>query len=159
LLDRERLFPYRFLDLQSLRPSLTGHNRPNMFKLKSSHKTPFHKRGERGFTVLELLVVILILGILATLAIMYFLEYREKGYVAMVASDLTSAYDAAIQYYADNPAGSVDMVIITAYGYRRSDNVNLTVVDGSAESLKITAIHPSVSGVYQVDDSGYVSKQ
>jgi prepilin-type N-terminal cleavage/methylation domain-containing protein len=130
-----------------------------MLKLESPHKTPFHKRHGRGFTVLELLVVILILGILATVAIMYLLEYREKGYVAAVASDLTSAYDASIQYYADNPSGSVTIDIIRAYGYRTSKDVALTVVDGSAETLRITAIHPGVSGVYQVDESGYVSRQ
>jgi prepilin-type N-terminal cleavage/methylation domain-containing protein len=130
-----------------------------MFKLKSFCKTPFHKRNGRGFTVLELLVVILILGILATMAIMYLLGYREKAYVAALASDLTSAYDASIQYYADNPSGSVTMNIITAYGYRQSEDVHLTVVDGSAEFLSITATHPGVQGVYQVDDSGHVSQQ
>ena len=130
-----------------------------MFKLKSSHKTPLHKRNGRGFTVLELLVVILILGILATIAIMYLLEYREKGYVAALASDLTSAYDASIQYYADSPSGSVTIDIVTAYGYRQSKDVQLTVVDGTLETLRITATHPGVQGVYQVDESGLVSQQ
>ena len=130
-----------------------------MLKLASSHKTPFHRRHGKGFTVLELLVVILILGILATMAIMYLLEYREKGFVASLASDLTSAYDASIQYYTDNPSGSVTMDIIRAYGYRASKDVSLTVVNGTAETLMITGIHPGVTGVYQVDESGYVSQQ
>ena len=120
---------------------------------------PSHQPNGSGFTVLELLVVILILGILATMAIMYLLEYREKGYIALVASDLGSAYDASVQYYADNPSGSVTMNIISAYGYRQSKDVDLTVVDGSAESLRITAVHPQVKGVYQVDETGYVSQQ
>jgi hypothetical protein len=90
---------------------------------------------------------------------MYLLEYREKGYVAMLASDLTSAYDASVQYYIDHQSGSVTMDIIIAYGYRQSDDVSLAVVDGNAESLRITGIHPKVKGVYQVDDTGYVSKQ
>jgi len=130
-----------------------------MFKVKSTHKMPSHQPNGSGFTVLELLVVILILGILATMAIMYLLEYREKGYIALVASDLGSAYDASVQYYADNPSGSVTMNIISAYGYRQSKDVDLTVVDGSAESLRITAVHPQVKGVYQVDETGYVSQQ
>jgi type IV pilus assembly protein PilA len=130
-----------------------------MFKRMSFHKTFSQKPDERGFTVLELLVVILILGILATLAIMYLLEYKEKSYVATLASDLTSAYDASIQYYADNPTGSVTLDIIKAYGYRASKDVALTVVDGSAEALSITGIHPGVKGVYQVDESGYVTRQ
>ena len=130
-----------------------------MFKLKSVHKTPFQKRNGRGFTVLELLVVILILGILATMAIMYLLGYIEKGYVSAVESDLKSAYDASIQYYTDSPSGSITMDIITAYGYRRSKDVDLTIVDGTLETLRITATHPGVQGVYQMDESGLVSQQ
>jgi len=118
-----------------------------------------HRRDRKGFTVLELLVVILVLGILATIAIMYLLGYKEKAYVAALASDLTSAYDASIQYYADNASGSVTMNIITAYGYRQSKDIQLTVVDGTLETLSITGIHPGVQGVYQVDESGHVSQQ
>jgi len=118
-----------------------------------------HGWSRKGFTVLELLVVVLILGILATMAIMYLLGYREKALIATLKSDLASAYKSSIQYYADNPSGSVTMDIITAYGYRQSKDANLAVVDGSAESLSIIATHPGVQGVYQVDESGHVSEQ
>jgi type IV pilus assembly protein PilA len=130
-----------------------------MYKSISFHEAPFRKKGARGFTVLELLVVVLILGVLATMAIMYLLDYREKGYIAMLASDLASAYDASIQYYVEHPSGSVTLDIITAYGYRGSKDVDLTIVEGDAEGLLITGIHPAVTGVYQVDESGSVTKQ
>ena len=142
-----------------LRVSSTEHNGLLMFKHKSSHVTASCRQYGRGFTVLELLVVILILGVLATMAIMYLLGYREKGYVARLSSDLTAAYDASIQYYADNPSGPVTIDIIKAYGYRPSADVALSVVDGTAEGLTITGVHPGVTGVYQVDESGYVTKQ
>jgi prepilin-type N-terminal cleavage/methylation domain-containing protein len=130
-----------------------------MSRPKGCHQALPHRANKKGFTVLELLVVVIILGILASIAIMLLLEFKEKGYVAMVASDLTSAYEASVQYYFDHPSGSVTVDILTTYGYRQSKNVNLNVVDGSLDNLNITATHPEVTGIYQVNQEGYVSKQ
>lgn len=41
-----------------------------------------------GFSLLELLIVVVIIGILATLAIPYFSAYRIKGYNSAAMSDL-----------------------------------------------------------------------
>ncbi|MBW2260073.1 MAG: prepilin-type N-terminal cleavage/methylation domain-containing protein [Deltaproteobacteria bacterium] len=56
-----------------------------------------HGWSRKGFTVLELLVVVLILGKLATMAIMYLLGYREKALIATLKSDLASAYKSSIR--------------------------------------------------------------
>jgi prepilin-type N-terminal cleavage/methylation domain-containing protein len=113
----------------------------------------------KGFTVLELLVATVIIGILATLAIMVLLSFKEKSGVATLSSDLKSAYKASVQYHTDNPDGTVTMDTLRSYGFRGSKNVDLTVVDGGAETVNMTATHPTVAGVYQVDENGYVSKQ
>jgi type IV pilus assembly protein PilA len=54
----------------------------------------------RGFTLLELLVVVAILGILAVIAMAQFTAYRRKGFDARANHDLRAAATAEEAYYA-----------------------------------------------------------
>lgn len=62
-------------------------------------------RNEQGFTLLELLVVILIIAILAAIAIPVFLNQRVKGWEAQMKSVLKSA-SGAVESYAVDAGGS-----------------------------------------------------
>jgi type IV pilus assembly protein PilA len=57
---------------------------------------------DEGFSMIELLVVIIIIGILAAIAIPVFLQQRKKGYDAAVKSDLVGAANAEEAYLTDN---------------------------------------------------------
>ncbi len=56
----------------------------------------------KGFTFIELLIVVVIIGILAAIAIPKFSNTKEKAYVAAMKSDLRNLVTAEESYFADN---------------------------------------------------------
>lgn len=55
----------------------------------------------RGFTIIELLVVFVVLAILAAIAVLKYIDVRNHAVVAGVQSDLNSVRLAAYNYWAD----------------------------------------------------------
>ena len=129
-----------------------------MSKRSPYPKTPLFYRKSKGFTFVELLVAILIIGVLASIAIMLLLTYKERAYKVTLESDLSSAYKASVQYHSDYPNGWATLGNLMAYGFRPSKDVDLNIFDGSAENLNMTATHPGFIGVYQVDQHGHISQ-
>ncbi len=58
-------------------------------------------RDTRGFTLIELIIVVVIIGILASIAIPKFGNTKEKAYVAGMKADLRNLVTAQEAYFAE----------------------------------------------------------
>ena len=118
------------------------------------------RRVEEGFSLIELLVVIVIISILAAIAIPIYFQQREKAFVAQAESALKNAA-TAMQSYAtinegeypsplDHPDPNPEVLV--EEGFKAVEGVAVTIEVVSSTGYCLEAVH-STLGTTHIYDS------
>lgn len=97
-------------------------------------------RRNEGFTLVEILIIIAIIGLLAVIALPQFNAYRSRAIDAQLKSDLRNAAVAIESYFAEKSVYPASVAEIQ--DFQPTDGVTLTLTIVTPKSYLITAAKP-----------------
>jgi type IV pilus assembly protein PilA len=117
----------------------------------TKHRQVVRQDDALGFSLIELLVVVLIIAILAAIAIPFFLNQRERSFESQAVSALKNA-STAMESYASNNSGNYPdtdatepVTDLVNQGYRVTANVVLTIEVGDVDNYCLQANHTDLA--------------
>ena len=118
------------------------------------------KKNANGFSFLELLIIIIIIGILAAIATPQLKHYKQLRYDRESKDNLEKLYQACEKFWVDdiNTQCSIDIAKETTNGYIQSSNVVMTIPlgRGTKTDFQAMAKHSSSDKTYTIDEKGNI---
>ena len=101
----------------------------------------FYQKRQGGFTLIELMIVVAIVGILAAIAVPNFIAYRNKSRIAASVGSIESVRAALAAYAADSTGNSFPAAIADYTALVTVANANGTSLNASdtAQGFNLTA--------------------
>ena len=107
---------------------------------------------KRGFTIIELLVALAIIGLLASIVVASFGSMRERGRDARRMKDIESLQSGLAVYHATNRTFPISVSTTTLTG---ADAVSLALIaEGSFPAVPVDPQHPTRSYTYSTNARG-----
>jgi type IV pilus assembly protein PilA len=114
-------------------------------------------RKREGFTLIELMIVVAIIGILAAIAIPQFSSYRQRAYDAAAKSQLKNLATAQEDYYVENDTylgitTATTGAITGLNGWTADGDVSVAAtVATDGQSFTATAVHSKTKNTFTYD--------
>jgi type IV pilus assembly protein PilA len=100
-----------------------------------------HTRSTKGFTLVEIMIVVVIIGLLAAMAIPAFQKVRQSSQDKAVLNNARQLSAAADQYFLENGVSTVDLAnLVGATNYVKAVNTvaSETYPTGFTQGITIT---------------------
>ena len=96
-------------------------------------------RGQKGFTLIELMIVIAIIGILAAIAIPNFIAYRDKSFCSYAEEDAQAVKAALASYFSEPTRTALPTIAqLESLEQLSTNNTGITMTETTGGTATVT---------------------
>ena len=97
--------------------------------------------GDRGFTLIELMITFVIIGVLSAIAVPQFVSYRTRAYNTAARADLKNLVTIHEAYFEEKHKYTDQVSDLEAQGFRGSDGVFTRITATGPHGFTAIAYH------------------